>query len=43
MKKLFLIGILLIAFVSCTETSLEDENINATDKEKICPPGDPDC
>lgn len=44
MKKILAL-ILMLSFVvvSCTPTSLNDDQIQATDKDKVCPPGQPDC
>lgn len=46
MKKLLLIAVVLFSFASCTDTATyenADSEINATDKDKVCPPGNPNC
>jgi hypothetical protein len=47
MKKLFLLLLVVsftLAFTSCTDTFKEDEaSIQAAEKDKICPPGNPNC
>ena len=32
-----------VGFVSCEADPINDEQTQATDKDKVCPPGNPDC
>lgn len=43
MKKLVLVVFALTLFISCTQEELDNNEPNATEKSKVCPPSNPNC
>jgi hypothetical protein len=43
MKKFLVLFAIAIGLVACNPESLEENGLQQTEKNKVCPPGQPNC